>query len=468
MSLSQVFVSAQEREAWLRQQGIIFYPLKNGIKIVALARGSKDSVFTSINFHFLSGAFFDPPKQKGLHHLLEHVILSNFFWEQRNRNDTQINAITWPLRLTFEASGPVSLTGVQFGLLEAIEPLVVRLMKFAQGKTSQEFEKVFAREKEVVSREIEEKNNDYQHQLALFLTSLIFAPDNPVNASILGTKESLSRSSSKSLVKLAREVLIGSNLIVSILTESSEEVIEKTVKKLTKLLNQLPRGKKKRPWPKDKEKKLNSKVKPGKIYYQINNLRPDFASLIAFYQLRNISLFTPLGLALKRLIERTKIVFISLVRQRGLSYSPFVRLRLSGGRAGGLVLGLNFNPRSWKRQGQERLISEFRALINQTWAVFDQNLVQQIINVEQRRQKTTPLAASTLLDWLLWGLFRYQRFIAGEKVKRLFAQIGSAEIDYWLNYFRSQVPTIALFGDLAKLFNQLDRLGSTRREGKRD
>ena len=72
-----------------------------------------------------------------------------------------------------------------------------------------------------------------------------------------------------------------------------------------------------------------------------------------------------------------------------------------------------------------------------------------IIRSEQKRQKAVPFPIHTHLDWLLYGIRRFNRIIDTAEIKERYRTIKKEHFIHWLDILITHEPIMGAVGDLA-------------------
>lgn len=105
---AKVFVEDNELNSYIKETGIQLVQLPNGITVIALARGTQDSIITSIETSTPNGAYCDPPDQPGLTHFAEHLLIPQQLSQHAGPLGVSLNASTSWRTLSQVAYGPLN------------------------------------------------------------------------------------------------------------------------------------------------------------------------------------------------------------------------------------------------------------------------------------------------------------------------------------------------------------------------
>ncbi len=166
-----------------------------------------------------AGSWFETPEDRGRRHLLEHCILSrtpemNFqqFKDYTFRENIYTNAYTGQQTMGFEASGHRNDTKKMLTLLLD----VLFTPTFDQSDLE--------REREIVLREISERRGDPNYKLYFDTMKEVYTLDSADNHEVLGSSEQVALTSTADFIRMNKENLEKSHLIVSVSGGGIDEV----------------------------------------------------------------------------------------------------------------------------------------------------------------------------------------------------------------------------------------------------
>lgn len=234
--LEPIFVPVKEEESYCRKHKISRVKLDNGVNILGIERPISDSVHTSIQFKFASGAYFDPPDKKGLHHLTEHLFNRRLRLVNQDKKGIEVNASTGSLEVHENIGGATNVAYPSFGLWPFIGQTVEMLKSpVDQYDNPQE---VLDGERAAVEKEIMERDANQSRLCFNHVIELVYGKTNPYATlgQILGTKKSICGITVDDCRRLADKVLGSENLTVSFTTEATGNTVKSLTDELTKRL----------------------------------------------------------------------------------------------------------------------------------------------------------------------------------------------------------------------------------------
>ena len=448
--LEPIFVPINEEEKYCDEHKISRVGLDNGAYIVGIERFIVDSVYTSINFQFSSGSFYDPLGKQGLHHLTEHLFNRKLRIENQDRKGIDFNASTSNLSLREYIGGETNIKFKNFGLWPVI-PQAIQMLHSPVDQYDRPQE-VLDGERLAVEKEIVERDSS-QNKLAYnYITELVLGKNNPNSAStrVLGSKESIAKIDIGDCRKLTKEIIGSDNLIVSFITEARDKTVKEIEKKLVSNLVDFPSVEKRQLSNPMLKELVDPVFKNGNRYIFDTGLRDGKLYLYLLW-------LTEADPALPNYWTRKSIFgssirksFHLLSRKYGWSYSdnfevktPFWYRTIFSSL---LVLPKNSVDNLFLfAQEVERKFKE------ETLARLEKEIVSDLIEEQKAILLAQPVKQSSRLDWIIEGIEDHNgRIINPDRIDQIALSVKPKDILIWRDRLMATKPAVVVVGDLEK------------------
>lgn len=442
-TVRSVLVPPPQEEQYFKDHNIIVRRLQNGATILGMARSMVDSRETSVNFKFPSGAWFDPDGKEGLHHLIEHLLnppLRDFAREF----DVLLNASTSYFDVTEYAWGVANSEVKDFGLwmlLASLSETLSNPLQYIKNK-----KRAVEREREIIQREIIENQAKHDWQLGRFLNGLLLDKDNPILSPFKEAPESLRTITVEDVEHLFEHVLIPDGLTISVLSDGKEKDCANVIDQLVHLFSCFPREKKqKRAIDWALLDTMNTSIREGETYRKNTGLANNLVSLLFIWNLTSDP-FTSLTFSLNRLVFELSERIFKLAREKKWSYSAGAFLVHGGDRKCSFVVRFDIPKMSVSEL--DGLSIEIRKHLKKIFHLNTHDIAT-IIQSEHKRQKAVPFPIHTHLDWMLYGIRRFNRIIDTVEIKERYRTIKREHFTHWLTILTLHEPIMGVVGDLA-------------------
>jgi predicted Zn-dependent peptidase len=439
LSENEVFVPVEAEGGYCRQHKINFQRLSNGVILVGIARDMAESVETSLNYRFGTGAWHDPKGKEGLHHLLEHLFNKNLFMMAADY-DCRVNASTSPEDMIEYVYGPISNQMMDFGIWPVLG--LAHQMLMEPLKQFGDLNKILAIEKEVIAREILANESKHGWWVKDFLLRWLFGEDNPMTIYPPGKTESVRKLTGNDLELAVNQGMVANKLIISVVTDSGYDVLNKLTNRLVDTFSQYPRREtvlEGFPWPAVEKQ---AKHKNQEIVKFNTGLKNGMVSIVFAWRYEH-EVLSRESFALKGLGEFVEDRLFWLSRQNGWSYRSSAYPVGASDKSGFIIVQLDVPRADFSSKRMMVMLQE----IQKGLLVGDEELKKISLRM-QKRVQIRPVSSTARLNWLLFGLERYSRLVDIDLIINQYRDMRQEDLQKWLTLLTQTEPLMAAIGDV--------------------
>ncbi len=230
---SSIFVPTHLEQDYCREQGIELRKLANGITILGVPRIVADRAHATVKFNLASGAHFDPLGKSGLHHFMEHIVVSEIAHLSRSFG-VSMNAVTSAEFVQIFFDDAVANPAVPtYGLWQTL-PLVRQLFNNPFHFIDNVDDAVEI-EKRVILAELDELV--LRTKVRNASVAIIFDGSHPARNSVIGTPKDIRSISSIDVYKIAQPLFHPNGLNISVITEGEKDNCREAVDVLAGLFH---------------------------------------------------------------------------------------------------------------------------------------------------------------------------------------------------------------------------------------
>lgn len=196
--------------------------LPNGLNLTTV---KKDTSFVSIQIGLKVGAIYETLEEKGLSHLIEHMLFKGTL----NRTNHEINDDLEERAGSYDAYTNYSSTVLSItALKEEFEDSMELLSDMILNSTF--LEKELEKEKKVVLSEIKSSIDDIEDYSFRKINTIAFK-DHPLRYDILGTQNNVSSFTREDIIKFYKKYYVPNNCVISVVSPYSHEEASLMVQK---------------------------------------------------------------------------------------------------------------------------------------------------------------------------------------------------------------------------------------------
>ncbi len=430
--------SKRERQ-YCRKHNIELRRLANGITIAAIPFVAEDMAFAKIDWQFPVGAYLNPP---GSVHFFEHFFNKKVM-KAAVKNSIDVNAYTSQISVVEMAKGICNPDVDDFGIWEMLLPIRNAL------ETPITKESEIESEKQVIADEIRRNKNDHERQTGMHFLEVMYAKDNPlVNSPIVtGEEKYLEKITFEVLESMVNKILIPDGLLISVYTEGKRESAKLLTEKIVKLFKAFPRNEAKSQKADIKLRdKINPDFKAGEVYVKdtgINNKRISFEFVWVF----NIKFPDPARFAVRRIVPPLYANLHEYSRMAGWGYYTDVFVDRPSDNLLILTIRVDTNKIAEPEKfAQEKL---WPAIKEHVVKKVDEKVIEEIYELEDKKQRAIPIRTVDRLDWMISGLSEDGKMIDADVVQKIHLQIKPKHMNRYIKDLLTIKPAVIITGDLS-------------------
>ena len=446
--LEPIFVPVKEEDDYCKKHKISRIKLDNGANILGIERPISDSVYTSIQFSFSSGSYFDPPDKQGLHHLTEHLFNRKLRLNTQDKKGIQINASTGSLELRENIGGSTNYSYPFFGLW----PVISQTIQMLRSPVDQ-YEKpkeVLDGERSAVEKEIMERDSSQARLCFSYLSDLVLGKDNPHTASnrTLGGRESIADISIDDCRELTKKVIGADNLTASFMTDTYGKTTKEIEKRIAENLVIFPRVTKNELLDPMIKEATNTDFLNGNNYSFDTGLRDGKAIVFLVWLTSADPTLSNYWIRTSLIEDSIEKSFHLLSRKYGWSYSgnfevivPFWYQTIF---ATALIVPKNSADKlfTFSQEVEQKFKHELLVRL-------DERVVGGLIEEQRIQLLAQPIKQSSRLDCLIEGTEDYNgRIIDPERIREQRLQAGVKDVLFWRDYLAGTKPAVVVVGDI--------------------
>ena len=428
-----------KEQAHAQKNGLILHRLSNGARILMAQRITSDDRHAVLNFHFLSGGYFDAPTREGAHHLLEHLFFSGKLSRFLNKHYINHNAYTSQMRVSVYNDGIYNTAHPKTGLLQGLP----RTMDGIINPPGLVIPENFSFEKKVVLREISEHSGDYKALTYEKFYSVLLEPQNPYANSPLGTVESVNSITQADIQKILDERIVTSNLIMTGLSNGQGGEAEKLSKIVEGHLKNFPRKGQKTKIDLDLYSKIKtvSSSAPSRHKIQINN---KLVSIFLVWKF-TIESFSQDSVGFSFITSHIRNVFFNEAREMGLGYTLDVfHLNLLPDIA--FLASFVVVPQDEEKESIEKL----KNLMDRVIKTEKENIgeLKELLDIEKATQLASPISQNSRLETSLNTLVDFDMIADSNVGREVYAKVTLETLLKMLDMIGNSMPVVVVVGDI--------------------
>lgn len=439
---TEVFVPKEREDKYLADHNMEIKRLANGITIVSAARLVGDLAVSDIHFTFPSGSYNDPHGKNGIHHLFEHLIM-NPIGEHTSSAEVYRNASTSSSEIDVNISGTTNPHVREYGTWPLL-PTVVEVLKDPLREFS-DLEAEIKREIQVIKGEIADTTSTRNYSVSRAIGKYLYAESNPKRTDGLGNSETLGSIKPEDVEQMADNIFIPDQLLAHFITHGNLENREILADEIEELLRDFPRvGKKANPVEVTLFDQMNPNLKPGEKFIEhIENSSGQLTIVMPW--IIPADNFSKESLALGRISELLNHRLHIFNRRKGLGYiSNSYTVDFSGFKIQTLELTVP-SERITPSDFIEKTYPEIR---QEVIGKIDQEEIEAINRREKFMQEAIPMSMDNRLSILLNGLKNYEKIVDADKVKSLYLEITTSNLEDLRDKLLNIPPAFIIVGDI--------------------
>lgn len=435
-----IFIEENELADYCKEHGLSYDVMENGVRVVSISKGISDSVFASLSLTFATGSYFDRTGMAGEHHLFEHLI-NPPIRSLAVKRDVAINASTSYYELAEHISGPVSTDLKDYGVLSMLDAIYAQLKNPLSAHEN--LIKVIENEKKVVKTEIDERKANHNWIVQDTFLRSILKPNNPLLSPIAGSEESLMKIGVTDLQELFAKIFDSRILTIAIMNEGDKRYEEAIKESIFTIFKSYPRATTKQIVPNwSLLDEVQAKKPSEDIHFNKTSLRNGMSSVV-FAWITDFEEFSTSEFGLKRYLGYISEKIHNYSRQNGIAYSAGA-YSIYGHAKQYCVVRFDVSQRT--KEQLANLVQHLKKDLPEMLQLQNDE-IEEIIDIEQKRETVIPLTNENRFNWMLLGLQRYQKGIDAETVKKRHKDINKEHISQWCNFFLQNNPFISVIGD---------------------
>lgn len=436
---ADVFVPVSKEDEYLKRHDIEIRRLPNGISLIGATRNVDDIATAHIELYFPSGAYHEPRNQRGIYHLLEHVVFNKPHNVARE-SEAYYNAETSPGGIKILLDGTATLDVLSYGVWPVIDVALDEVLHFPQI-TQDELDT----EKKITLNEKSERDGTPKFLRPKLLNQQVFDDQNPVNYQPEGSPETLAPITVADAQDAHRRVFIPKGLVGYVFTQGDPRVTSRVLDMLEARLSEMPDpGLDPQRVKKDLYSEVNPNFKQGNTYsldYGINDgqVFVHYAWLVPSVE------YSVAAFATGRVLEIIERKLHAFARKTGLAYSTDTFMQ-SGYNvtAAGLVLSIP------NEKDPEDFSSKIYPIVRrEVLGAFTAKEVSHIDKTTHDRSAAIPTTVENRIDAAINGLYSYGRIVDPDRVRRLHQMITPDDVRKAIEQFTSVDPATIIIGDLS-------------------
>lgn len=431
-------ISKSEEEEYAKAHNMQFVRLKNGARILTAQKTVSDERYAYLNFHFLTGGYFDPKGKEGAHHFLEHLFFSGKLSRFLSKHYINHNAYTSQMRVVVYNNGIYTDQHPKVGILQGLPRTIDGLIDPPGLKNPDNF----AYEKHVVLREISEHLGDHKALTFEKLYQTILDPLNPYANSPLGTADSVNSTTQQDIYGILNKYIGTANLIVASQVNGQKKESESFLNVLQEYIEKFPRKAVKT----HIDLSLYSKTKPlsrDVIRHKLS-INNNLVSLFLVWKFK-MEAFSQDVTAFNFLIQHLRNVFFNEAREIGLGYTidlfnfhmmPDLML------LGAFVVV----PSNEEKESLDKLLNLMKKVVlDETRNIEELN---ELLKIEKATQKVNPISVRSRLEASVNTLADFNLLANSEFARQVYLRVTVADLQKMLELIQNSISAAIVIGDV--------------------
>ncbi len=314
-----LLVPSNEEHVFCTKSRMFFKRFETGATLIGAYGKSSDYKSSRVDLTIQSGSANDLKTKLGAHHFLEHLLFERSLRDKFISNDINSNASTSSTKIQFYIEGVNNPKYKNFGINAILDDCIFALT----NPIAMNHAEHFSYEREVILKEIDQRDSDFYRQCDLKLDSLLFEDTSYLRSNTLGTYETLNSIKPKDLEALVKKYFLPSNMYIAVGGEGNGSDILKLYERLNKYFsefNRLGTSTFKKNIP-------NPKIKNFKDFEYLevkNETIKNGMCAVGFISLVNTEIYSKEEYALNAICAYLDKIYFERIRDKGLVYSGYI------------------------------------------------------------------------------------------------------------------------------------------------
>ena len=436
--LAKTFLVARDQEqAYCEANKIIFERYPSNLKVVGIQKLSSDDIYSSVNLSFSVGHYADPVGKLGLHHFVEHILVSRGAYDFARKQLANLNATTSSDSLRVIVQAFFNPEYKHIGMYPVLDELFVHL------SNNLDIEAHFNAERQVLEDEYRLMAGDFGTQVNHELNKILFTAKNPMQFDWATSISDIANISANDIRQVFVNELVQNNATISILGVGDQEQTQQIYQYLAGKLKALPTGK-------EMSVDLNSydliNSNDNKDWQRVPLQIKNQLCNISFNWICDHQIDTPEAIYSGFLVDFLNGILFRKTRELGFAYDcRFAQQRISPNkRLYQAYITTSNEHLEQKVQTFTRILTE---LLGFQKAIIDE--LKQMIDQSQLQLKIMPINRVQMLNYQLDNLQYYDQLCDFEKQRDFNLSMTLEQALSTAKNFDIATATKIIIGDLA-------------------